>query len=76
MIGLTEKVYNEILDLPTNERVQLVDKLLLDLTPTSNSVAKAWLKESERRLREYRDGKVKSIAGEKVFENIHKRFGS
>ncbi len=76
MIGLTEKVYNEILELPTHERVQLLDKLILDLTPTSHSVEQAWLQESERRLREYRNGKAKSIPGEKVFKNIHERFGS
>lgn len=76
MIALTEKVYNEILELPTNERVELADKLLLDLTPISNSVDQAWLQESERRLKEYRDGKVKAIPREQVFKNIHKRFGA
>lgn len=76
MIALTEKVYNEILELPTNERVELADKLLLDLTPTSNSVDQAWLEESERRLKEYRAGKVEAIPREQVFKNIHQRFGA
>jgi len=75
MIALTEKVYNEILELPTNERVELANKLLTDLTPTSSSVDEAWLRESERRLKEYRKGKVKAISGEEVFNNLHKRFG-
>ena len=75
MIALTEKVYNEILELPTNERVELANQLLTDLTPTSSSVDEAWLRESERRLKEYRDGKVQAVSGEEVFKNIHKRFG-
>lgn len=75
MLALTEKVYNEILELPTNERVELANQLLTDLTPTSSSVDKAWLRESERRLKEYRDGKIKAIPGEEVFNNLHKRLG-
>jgi len=75
MIALTEKVYNEILELPSNEKVELADKLLLNLTPIDSSVDKAWLHESERRLKEYRAGKVEAIPGDQVFKNIHKRFG-
>ena len=75
MIALTEKVYNEILELPSNEKVELADRLLLNLTPIDSSVDKAWLRESEKRLKEYRDGKVEAIPGNRVFENIHKRFG-
>ena len=75
MIALTEKVYNEILELPSNEKVELANRLLLDLTPIDSSVDKAWLRESERRLKEYREGKVEAIPGKQVFENIHKRFG-
>lgn len=74
MIALTEKVYNEILELPSNEKVELADRLLLNLTPIDNSVDKAWLHESEKRLKEYREGKVEAIPGNQVFENIHKRF--
>ena len=75
MIALTKKVYNEILELPSNEKIELADRLLLNLTPIDNSVDKAWLLESERRLKEYRDGNVEVIPGDQVFENIHKRFG-
>jgi hypothetical protein len=28
MTALTEKIYNEVLDLPTDERLSLIDKLL------------------------------------------------
>ncbi len=75
MIALTEKVYNEILELPSNEKVELANRLLLNLTPIDSSVDKAWLRESERRLKEYREGKIEAIPGNQVFENIHKRFG-
>ena len=75
MIAITEKVYKEILELPTNERVELADKLLSDLTLTDSSVDQAWLRESERRLKEFKNGKIKAIPGEKVLRNIHKRLG-
>jgi len=45
------------------------------LTPTSDSVTRAWLQESERRLKEYREGKVEPIPGKQVLEDIYKRFG-
>ena len=75
MIALTEKVYNEILELPSNEKIELADRLLLNLTPIDSSVGKAWLSESEKRLKEYREGKIDAIPGNQVFENIHKQFG-
>ena len=75
MIALTEKVYNEILELPNNEKVELANRLLLNLTPIDSTVDKAWLRESERRLKEYREGKTEAIPGNQVFKNIHKRFG-
>ena len=75
MIAATKKVYDEILELPVTERVELSNKLLMDLTHTSDSIDKVWIQESERRLKEYRDGKVKAISGEQVFSNIYKHFG-
>ena len=75
MLTSTKKVYEEILELPISERAELSDKLLMDLTPTSNSIDKAWMHESERRLKEYHDGKVEAIPGKQVFDNIYKRFG-
>ena len=74
MLTSTKRVYEEILELSISERVELSDKLLLDLTPTNSSIDKAWIQESERRLKKYHEGRVETIPGEQVFNNIYKRF--
>ncbi len=50
-------------------RVSLVGKLLLSLKePTVSEVAQLWMDEAERRLDEYRSGKVQAIPGNDVFK--------
>ena len=74
MTALAEKIYEEVLDLPSEERLGLIDKLLESITPASRTIQEAWIKEAEIRLQEYRDGKVQSIPGEEVFSRIQNRL--
>jgi hypothetical protein len=75
MTTLAEKIYNEVLDLPTDERLSLLDKLL-HIMPISApaDIEKAWLKESHKRLADICSGKTKPILGESVFQEIKERF--
>jgi putative addiction module component (TIGR02574 family) len=75
MTALAEKIYNEVLDLPTDERLSLLDKLLHVMTiPAPSDIEKAWLKESHKRLADIRSGKTPTIPGESVFQEISERF--
>ncbi|MEK9150112.1 MAG: addiction module protein [Candidatus Desantisbacteria bacterium] len=74
MIAQLEKIYGEVLDLPAEERFILIDKLLQSITPSNKSIEDAWIVESEKRLQEYREGKVQAILGEEVFRKIHARI--
>ena len=74
MTALTEKIYGEALDLPSDERLGLIDKLLESISPTTQSIQDAWIAEAEKRLAEYRAGTVQSIPGEEVFQKIHARL--
>ena len=74
MTALAEKIYDAALDLPSNERLGLIDKLLESITPTARSVQDAWIQEAEQRLADYRAGKVTAIPGEEVFNEIHSRL--
>ena len=75
MTALAEKIYNEVLDLPTDERLSLLAKLLHVITvPTATEIEKAWLEESHKRLADIRSGKVPAISGEVVFKEIKARF--
>lgn len=52
-----------------HSRANLAGKLLLSLDePTVAEVERLWLDEAERRLNDYRSGKVKSIPGREVFQ--------
>ncbi len=73
---MTEKIYEQALELPTGDRLILIDKLLHSTNlPTQLEVDKLWAEEVERRSREIESGIAKMILGEEVFEKIKKRFG-
>jgi len=75
MTALAEKIYNEVLDLPNDERLSLLDKLLHIITvPTATDIEKAWLEESHRRLDDIRSGKTQTLPSETIFQEIKEKF--
>ncbi len=72
---MTEKIYEQALDLPTDDRIILIDKLLHSANlPTQHDIDKMWAEEIERRSQAVESGKEKMIPGEDVFDKIKKRF--
>ena len=64
-----QKIESEALNLDIHSRASLVGKLLLSLDePTVSEVEQLWLNEAERRLDDYRAGKVQGIPGNDVFK--------
>jgi len=61
--------------LPIDEKALLVDRLLNSMYPHQKEIDELWRIEVERRVEEVRSGKAETIPGEKVFEEIEKRFG-
>ncbi len=61
--------------LPIDEKAMLVDRLLDSMYPRQAEIDELWKIEAERRVEEVRSGKVQTIPGEKVFEEIRNRFG-
>ena len=75
MAELAEKIYEQALDLPIEDRLTLIDKLLFSTNlPTQSDIDQAWSTEVERRCEELDSGKAKLIPGEEVFTKIRKRF--
>jgi len=75
MIALAEKVYEDALDLPTADRVKLIDKLLHSTNlPTQSDIDNAWSKEVEARANRLKYGEAKLVSGEEVFMKIKSRF--
>ncbi len=61
--------------LPIDLKLELVDRLLESISPSQKEIDELWKVEIERRVEEVRSGKVKTIPGEQVFEEIRNRFG-
>jgi len=76
MTKTTAKLADQVLSLPCEDRIYLVDRLLKSLnSPSSEEIDRAWAEEAERRLDEIESGTIKAIPGEQVFAKIRKRLG-
>ena len=75
MSGLAEKIYEEALNLPIDDRLSLIDKLMSSANlPTQKDIDQAWSKEVERRCKEVEEGQARLIPGDEVFAKIRQRF--
>jgi len=71
----TDKLLEEALLLPADERASLVEKLLQSLNlPTEAEVNQLWVEEAERRVSQIEAGKVELIPGEQVFARIRAKY--
>jgi len=76
MPTVAKKVIDEVLQLPADARVSLVEQLLTSLNlPTQPEVDRLWAKEAERRIAQIDKGKVKLLSGTKVFSELRKKYG-
>jgi putative addiction module component (TIGR02574 family) len=67
MTQTTEDIISAALSLPAETRVKLAERLLDSLQQTSRQeIDQAWALEAERRLDEYEEGKVATIAADHV----------
>jgi len=77
MTALAEKVYEDALDLPADDRLKLVDRLLHSVNlPTQEDIDKAWSKEVDARSERLENGTAKLIPGEEVFAEIKSQFAT
>lgn len=75
MSGAMNKVFEEALSLPSEERVMLVEKLLSSLNlPIHAEIDEFWAEEAERRLAEIEHGDTNLIPGNEVFAKIHRKY--
>ncbi|GJL53746.1 MAG: hypothetical protein NPIRA02_08780 [Nitrospirales bacterium] len=70
----TDKLLEEAILLPTDERASLAERILQSLNlPTETEINRLWMEEAEQRISEVEAGKVELIPGEKVFAKIRTR---
>ncbi len=75
MTTTTAEIVSAAETLPIEMRLEIVDRLLEGIGPTSKEIDDLWLAEVERRRENVRTGKSKMIPGEEVFAKVEKRFG-
>ena len=75
MTGNTLELEDIVDSLPIDMKLELIDRLLESISPTTTEVKEAWKVEAERRIEEVRSGKVKTIPVEEVFAEIERDFG-
>ena len=62
-----QKIENEALHLPREERAQLIQRLVLSLeSPSEEELRSDWLLEARRRAEELDSGSVQAVSGEEV----------
>ena len=75
MTAAINRVVQEVLELPAEVRINLVDKILLSLNlPMRPDIDKIWSEEAERRVAEIDRGEVELIPGEEVFAKIRQKY--
>lgn len=75
MPGEVAEIEARIRALSTEEKAELIRALIADLDgPADADVESAWLEEAKRRHREIVEGKVKTVPGDRVFENLRSRL--
>ncbi len=75
MSVVADNVFDKVLSLPVDSRVNLVEKLLVSLNlPTQVEIDRLWAKEAEQRVSKIDKGEVELIHGEEVFAKIRKKY--
>jgi putative addiction module component (TIGR02574 family) len=72
---VAKKILDEVLQLPADDRVNLVEQLLTSLNlPTQPEIDQLWAEEAEKRIAQIDKGEMNLVSGEKVFSNIRKKY--
>jgi putative addiction module component (TIGR02574 family) len=73
MSELAEKLIQEALSLPPDERAVVAERLLSSLEPELSEIDQRWALEAEERLNAYERGEVGTIPGEEVYKTVKNR---
>ncbi len=74
MTTKTDELMSMVESLPIEIKTKLIEKILNSLHPTQKEIDELWAEEAERRLKDIKTGKVKTIPAEEVFGDIQRRY--
>lgn len=73
MLG-ADRIIQEAQSLSIEDRLRVLDSLLLSLNPPDPTIDSEWAVTAKRRLAELQSGQVKPVPGEQVFARLSERF--
>ena len=63
----TNEIIQEAINLKPQEKYLIIGSLILSLNEPDKDIEKIWIEESQKRLDEYKDGNLKTLSFEEVF---------
>ena len=63
----TNEIIQEAINLTPQEKYLIIESLILSLNEPDKDIEKIWIEESQKRLDEYKDGNLKTLSFEEVF---------
>ncbi len=73
MTGQDQRLFDEALQLPTEDRADLALRLLDSMGEPADQVERAWIEEAKRRLAEIERGEVHTVPWPEAREQIFAR---
>ncbi len=67
-----EKIVADALSLKSEEKIELIEKLLVSFYPLSDGIDKLWSDESEERIDSYENGHLPILEQEETFAKYKK----
>lgn len=63
----TNEIIQEAINLKPQEKYLIIESLILSLNEPDKEIEKIWIEESQKRLDEYKNGNLKTLSFEEVF---------
>ena len=74
MATKTDELMLMVESLPIDIKTKLIETILNSLHPSQKEIDKLWAEEAERRVKEIKSAKVRTVSAEEVFEEVKRRY--
>jgi len=69
-----EEIIEQAVSLPEDDRIRVVDALLISLNQPDPALEREWAAVAQRRFDELRSGKAIGVSADEVFAKLNARF--
>lgn len=73
MGAISKELSAKIKSLPDNEKIELVDSILMQLDKPDPEIDRVWADEARKRWQAYKTGKVETVSYEQVMDKYRAR---